>query len=275
MYQVYSRRSPQIGRRVGPRSSICSRSSRMYCCSFFQLSSRRATTCFMNASRSLCAETAPAPVQTAARHRPSLDSRRTGWENTVWVLSGSYELGIKNLEFGMRTRIPNSKFLILLRRADSAEDEFLQHVGARFFIRPDPGHQVDDRQHPAVGAARIDDHQVIAAVLLHQTQAVVQRLVWCDGHEAGAHDLADAHPRGAPVLGGDFIGDVALRDDADELVEDVEDPDRPHTALAQIARGVVHRRVFANGEDARPRADQVEDGHVVLLPTLNSHDYCC
>ena len=57
MYHVYSRSSPHIGWRFGPRSSICSCSSRMYCCSFFQLSSRRASTCFMKASRSVWAET--------------------------------------------------------------------------------------------------------------------------------------------------------------------------------------------------------------------------
>ena len=44
MYQVYSRCSPQSGTCAGPRSSTRSRSSRMYCWSFFQLSSRRART---------------------------------------------------------------------------------------------------------------------------------------------------------------------------------------------------------------------------------------
>ena len=58
MYQVYSRRSPHSTDRSGPRTSISSRSSRMYCWSFFQLSSRRASTCCMKASRSVCAEAA-------------------------------------------------------------------------------------------------------------------------------------------------------------------------------------------------------------------------
>src|SRR5438067_11557401 len=71
MYQVYSRRSPQIGTRPVPRNSICSRSSRMYCWSFFQLSSRRATTSFMNASRSVWAW-----AGTAAPPRASATIRR-------------------------------------------------------------------------------------------------------------------------------------------------------------------------------------------------------
>ena len=67
MNQVYSRRSPQIGTRCGPRISNCSRSSKMYCCSFFQLSSRLATTCFMKASRSFSAGTAPSESAAPSR----------------------------------------------------------------------------------------------------------------------------------------------------------------------------------------------------------------
>src|SRR5678816_676254 len=52
MNQLYSRRSPQTGTCDGPRTSTASRSSRMYCCSFFQFSSRFASTCFMKSSRS-------------------------------------------------------------------------------------------------------------------------------------------------------------------------------------------------------------------------------
>src|SRR5262245_34815072 len=71
MNHVYSRRSPQIGSCEGPRTWICSVSSRMYCCSFFQFSSRLATTFCMKASRSLWEDEAGAddvigPAMTSA-----------------------------------------------------------------------------------------------------------------------------------------------------------------------------------------------------------------
>src|SRR5688572_13052482 len=57
MNHVYSRRMPQSGKPPGPVRSKPSFSSRTYCWSFFQLSSRRASTFAMNASRSDCAFT--------------------------------------------------------------------------------------------------------------------------------------------------------------------------------------------------------------------------
>src|SRR5690348_7186641 len=57
MNQLYSRRSPHTGAPSGPWTSMRSLSSRMNCCSRFQLSSRLARTCFMKASRSLGAGT--------------------------------------------------------------------------------------------------------------------------------------------------------------------------------------------------------------------------
>src|SRR5688572_10201838 len=60
MNHVYSRRMPQSGKPPGPVRSNPSFSSRTYCWSFFQLSSRRASTFAMNASRSDCAFTASA-----------------------------------------------------------------------------------------------------------------------------------------------------------------------------------------------------------------------
>ena len=64
--------------RFGPRISSCSRSSKTYCWSFFQLSSRLATTCFMNASRSFSAGTAPSDSAAPSRVETSQAGGRRG-----------------------------------------------------------------------------------------------------------------------------------------------------------------------------------------------------
>ena len=55
-----------------------SRSSKMYCCSFFQLSSRRARTSRMKASRSVSACGSGTP---GAEREPGADARATGWSD--------------------------------------------------------------------------------------------------------------------------------------------------------------------------------------------------
>ena len=73
---MYSRFSPHTSVSPGPRTSARSCSSSTYCCSFFQLSSRRASTCCMNASRSFGADAA-CPPGTACVEGPSINSART------------------------------------------------------------------------------------------------------------------------------------------------------------------------------------------------------
>src|SRR5688572_14500703 len=54
-YHKYSRLAPHRSISPGPRNSTRSSSSRMYCCTFFQFSSRRTSTCAIKASSSAVA----------------------------------------------------------------------------------------------------------------------------------------------------------------------------------------------------------------------------
>jgi hypothetical protein len=63
--QLYSRSKPYTGVLAGPVTRNVSRSSSTYCCSFFQFSSRRASTCDMKASRSDWAAADPNPLDSA------------------------------------------------------------------------------------------------------------------------------------------------------------------------------------------------------------------
>src|SRR5258706_830502 len=124
MYQVYSRRSPQIGTRFGPRISSCSRSSKMYCCSFFQLSSRLATTCFMKASRSFSAGAAPSVSDAPSTAATSQMRRREG---TGLTLSDDAERGEVSIGTAlaqglwMSMRLLSSAVLIAASTAFAAE----------------------------------------------------------------------------------------------------------------------------------------------------------
>src|SRR5436190_21538278 len=133
MYQVYSRRSPQTGVRSGPRMSIASRSSSTYCCSFFQLSSRRASTRRMNASRSVCAATRnPVPLTPTRRHTPAVVVERSR----------------RRVETATRLTIsdvgPRAEVSLTLGVRRSLEQERLEHVGPRFFVGRDDGDHVGD-----------------------------------------------------------------------------------------------------------------------------------
>src|SRR5688572_8885319 len=59
-YHMYSRSAPHKSMSNGPRSSARSFSSRMYCWTFFQFSSRRVSTCAMKASSSAVGAGLPA-----------------------------------------------------------------------------------------------------------------------------------------------------------------------------------------------------------------------
>src|SRR5262245_26931952 len=141
------------------------------------------------------------------------------------------------------------------------EQERLEHIGPGFLIGRDDRHHIGDRHHAAIRAGRVDDQQMVDPVLFHQAQAVVQRAIGRHGHERRAHDLADVHPGGAFVLGGDLVRDVALRDDADQLAAGVEDADRAHLPFAQVARGVVHGDIVADRIDVGSGADEIEHVH--------------
>src|SRR4029453_10425242 len=67
MYQRYSRRAPMMRTSCGPTTSTRSFSSRTYCWSFFQFSSRLASTWRMNSSRAVWASVTPVSAGAAAR----------------------------------------------------------------------------------------------------------------------------------------------------------------------------------------------------------------
>ena len=68
---MYSRLAPQRSISPGPRNSTRSCSSRMYCWTFFQFSSRRVSTCAMNASSSAVGAGAWAKARRRASPTPS------------------------------------------------------------------------------------------------------------------------------------------------------------------------------------------------------------
>ena len=78
MNHVKSRFSPQMGACAGPRTSMRSCSSRMYCCSFFQFSSRlREDVLHEGVQIGLCDETASDIDQADGRQaRPPAAAKR-------------------------------------------------------------------------------------------------------------------------------------------------------------------------------------------------------
>ena len=99
----------------------------------------------------------------------------------------------------------------------------------------------------------------------------MQRPIGRHGHERRAHDLADAHPGGALVLGGDLVRDVALRDDADQAAAGVEDA-RP-SAPAVRAGSARHRARSRRRGSNRRRFGSRSRSSTVILPPSNSQAF--
>ena len=196
MNQVYSRRSPQTGSAHGPRMSMCSRSSRMYCWSFFQLSSRLVITSRIKPSRSVCARTAPGAATNAARA-----AAETRWHQRIRC---------------------KTKFNV---RWFAQKQKGLEHVARDSSSRGDDLEQIRHRKHAAIAPAFLHDQQVIDPVLLHEPEAIGNRPIGGDRHQARAHDFGDPHPGGTLVLGGNFVRDVALGNHPDEGAVGGQDAD--------------------------------------------------
>src|SRR6266404_4451054 len=95
--------------------------------------------------------------------------------------------------------------LSLARRVN----ERLQQVRAFLVIRGQHAKQVTNGNHAAKIAPPVHRQEVVDAMLVHQTQAILERHIKPHGNQIARHDFADFHPRRTLVFRGNFIGNVA------------------------------------------------------------------
>jgi hypothetical protein len=101
-------------------------------------------------------------------------------------------------------------------------------------------HDVADRDQPDQLAA-LHDGQMAEAAGGHHLHDLLDRGVGVAGHDIARHDVRRLERQGRRAVRGDGMDDVALRDDADHLLQPVDDQHRANAARAQLARDVANR----------------------------------
>ena len=102
---------------------------------------------------------------------------------------------------------------------------------------------------------------MIDAVLIHQAEAVLDCRFGRNADEIARHDVRDFHPGGALVLCGDLVGDVALRNDAEQLSIRAPDADRAQLFFPKVLGSLMNTCVFDDGEDMLAGTNQLRDLH--------------
>src|SRR5580765_1886350 len=134
------------------------------------------------------------------------------------------------------------EMLLSARDLSGVAGHFPHQFGHLFFLA-DP-RDIGLRNHPDAAAAVVDHRHAPHLMLLHRRQDLVERRVLGDGDDAAGHAVFGWVGRRILTFGNDTAYDVAIGDDADDLLSCIDNRDFTAVVLNHEPRDPIERRVW-------------------------------